>query len=466
MSESEVVSGQAPATDAFVWDVLDAIPDAVLVVDAQGRIDLVNTQAERLFGYDRETLLGMPVARLLPTGGFAERRSREGPLGAGAQIQRIEPGSKTCARHADGSRIPVEIAVSPVRSHGTGSKILSVRDVSAARAAQAHARRVRSALNATHDGVYLFGGRSLRFVHTNEGASEQSGYSSAELLTMTPLDLASGFTEPSLRRLLAGVRDGEGHRGGHVTLLRRKDGAEVPVEVVLQPAEDGPDGWFVAVARDVSARLDAEATARAAEREQAIIIDRERIARDLHARVIQQLFASGMALQNLEARIDDPSIRERVDRTVDELDTAVRDMRTVVFAPSPCDPDIGLRATVRAAAEQAGRLLPTDPIVRFVGPLDTAVPTAIREELLAVLREALSNVAGHARASRVTLELAVADTLVLRISDDADGIAGTPNLGNGLAHLAERATMLGGSCQVDPAPAGGTTLRWSVPLTG
>ncbi|MGH9295483.1 MAG: GAF domain-containing sensor histidine kinase, partial [Acidimicrobiales bacterium] len=138
--------------------------------------------------------------------------------------------------------------------------------------------------------------------------------------------------------------------------------------------------------------------------------DRERIARDLHDTVIQRLFATGLSLQSVLPVTEVDAVRQRIKEVVSDLDDTIRQIRTTIFAlePPPAT-EKGVRARVLEVCAEATRSLGFEPEVRFVGAIDHHVAGDIATELLATLREALSNVARHARAGRVEVELSVAD---------------------------------------------------------
>ena len=158
------------------------------------------------------------------------------------------------------------------------------------------------------------------------------------------------------------------------------------------------------------------------EREMFVILeDRERIARDLHDVVIQRLFATGMQLQTA-ARLARPEVADRVNAAVDALDTTIRDIRSAIFelrSPVRAELRVEIREVVGAAADQLG----FRPALELSGPLDSAVPAELRADLVAVLREALSNVVRHAGAStvHVTIRLA-AGTVIVEVADDGAGV--------------------------------------------
>ena len=231
----------------------------------------------------------------------------------------------------------------------------------------------------------------------------------------------------------------------------------------------------VALAQDDRARL-------------AVYEDRDRIGRDLHDLVIQRLFAVGLTLENT-ARLTGPGrIADRVNAAVDQLDQTIKDIRRTIFELANPDRADDLYDDVQTAVDDLLPSLGFRPSVTLSGPLKTTVPDQVRTHLLAVLREALSNVGRHARASSawVTVSLdgadrsAVADgpdapgrppgapAVVLVVEDDGQGLppptGAADGQGNGLPNMRARADALGGTCSLGPGPAGGTRLVWRVPV--
>ena len=201
------------------------------------------------------------------------------------------------------------------------------------------------------------------------------------------------------------------------------------------------------------------------EREElAVISDRERIARDLHDVVIQRLFATGMQLQAAGLRAVDDEVRDLVQRSAAELDTTIRDVRATIFELQMPSAD-SVRRELRALVREYGRILGFLPSLRIKGPVDTVVTEQIRESLLKVAREALSNVSRHAHARQVEIE-ASADggRFTLTVDDDGVGFI-SPGARSGLENAGARAGALGGDLEVGDSPLGGVRLRWSVPLT-
>ena len=214
----------------------------------------------------------------------------------------------------------------------------------------------------------------------------------------------------------------------------------------------------VALAQDDRARL-------------AVFEDRDRIGRDLHDLVIQRLFAVGLTLENT-ARIAGPGrVADRVNSAVDQLDQTIKDIRRTIFELANPDRPDDLYDDVQATVGDMVPSLGFRPSVTLSGPLNTAVPDQVRSHLLAVLREALSNVARHSQASGGSVAVSVDNpagsatepAVMLVVEDNGRGIGGaTP--GNGLPNMLARADALGGTCSLSAGGHGGTRVIWRVPL--
>jgi signal transduction histidine kinase len=201
--------------------------------------------------------------------------------------------------------------------------------------------------------------------------------------------------------------------------------------------------------------------------ELALLDDRERIARDLHDTVIQRLFATGLSLQATTRLVhaDPDAAAARVEAAVDDLDLTVKHIRSAIFGlESKRQTADGLRDRVLSLTREAAGALGFEPTVLFDGPVDTGVSDHVATELVATLREALSNVARHARATRVEVDVEAGSEVTLRVVDDGVGppAADAPR-GNGLRNMAARAEKLGGRFELGPGPAGGTELVWRAP---
>jgi signal transduction histidine kinase len=241
------------------------------------------------------------------------------------------------------------------------------------------------------------------------------------------------------------------------------------VLIVTQPAGQPPSDADAAQLSTFAgqAALALERARAQEERQQLVVLeDRERIARDLHDVVIQRLFATGMHLQGAVHQAGKPEVAKRINAAVDDLDATIRDIRRSIFElRTPTGPSLRseLNETVVAASEALG----FRPVLDTSGPVDSAIPDDIKPELVAVLREALSNIARHADATtaRVSLRMAGGE-VVLHVEDDGIGFDPARARG-GVVNMGERAHDLGGSFEIGAAREGtGTMLTWRVPIGG
>ena len=198
--------------------------------------------------------------------------------------------------------------------------------------------------------------------------------------------------------------------------------------------------------------------------------DRDRIARDLHDLVIQRLYATGMSLQGTMPMISRPEVAARVSRAVDDMDQTIKEIRGTIFALQARNADSppDQRADIVRLVEEMTAMLGFTPSLRLGAGLRTVNSEELTEEVLAVLRETLSNTARHAGASRadVTVDVSQDGILSVVVTDDGTGIPAEGRR-SGLRNLADRAARLGGELRLGPvepgAPRPGTRLEWRVP---
>lgn len=199
--------------------------------------------------------------------------------------------------------------------------------------------------------------------------------------------------------------------------------------------------------------------------EQAVLGDRDRIARDLHDLVIQRLFAAGLSMQSLRRFTNDPIALDRINAVTTELDDTIRELRDTIYSLRGMAQDTGtLSSRILAVIKDGAQSLPFAPRIRLSGPIDAPLADELGSSLLAVISEGLSNAARHSQASTIDISVdAGEDRIKLVIADNGCGFS-KPARRSGLDNLKERAALLGGKFSVRSVVGEGTRLRWSAPL--
>ena len=215
------------------------------------------------------------------------------------------------------------------------------------------------------------------------------------------------------------------------------------------------------------ASLALELTGSRAEQQRAAVLDdRDRIAADLHDHVIQRLFAAGLSLQSVAKILGPATVAgDRIVGTIRDLDDTITQIRTTIFQLHRVGggADTDLRGRVLDVLTDVKPALGFTPTIRFTGPVHAVVPDDMADDLVAVLREALSNVARHAGAGSAQVSLSVHDQLTLDVVDDGIGLPSATRR-SGLANLQTRAERHRGTLTVLPNDPKGTRLSWAVPI--
>lgn len=486
----------------LIGAIFSASPDAVVVVDATGTIVLSSPAVERLFGYFPEELVGEPIELLVPmdrrqrhsghlSGFFTSPHARQ--MGAGLELAGLHRGGETFA---------VDVSLAPVEVRGTHYVAAFVRD---ARERQRGIDRLRAVNEITQR---LLRGAPVEAVlpYVAERARKLAGAVASWVVTpahsgQLMIVAADG---PGTEALIGTELSDETSRSAQVLATGRLDliedfavAANVPAaakELGLGPGlyvpliADGRPLCTLVIARsegesqfealdialaEVFASTTAIAFALGETRQElgrlGLIEEDERIARDLHDTVIQQLFAVGMSLQAARNAASG-RLGDRIDSAVTDLDNVIRDIRNTIFRlPGRAAEVRGLRDEMFAMAERCDAELGFMPRIDLRGPVDMAIPDTVAGHLLQVLGEALSNVARHAKASTVEVVVEVVVEvegrwLSLFVCDDGVGIASAPFAGHGLRNMSIRATELGGTFTTSSRAPTGTVLQWRVPL--
>lgn len=241
-------------------------------------------------------------------------------------------------------------------------------------------------------------------------------------------------------------------------LAEHADGSLFPVEISLSPISLEGEPQTIATVRDVSDRQDALARV-------ALMQDRERIARDLHDTVIQQLFAAGMNIEAIAETAGSTTVTERLRAVAEHLDGTIHELRNAILQLGQLAEQESLSARIDALVDDRATQLGFAPTATLADEIDE-LPQDLAEHLLATLSEALSNVARHAEATAATVTVRCNDRMVeLVVTDDGAGYDTHSTGDGGVSNMSWRASELGGTCTVGPAEPTGTAVVWRVPLT-
>jgi PAS domain S-box-containing protein len=262
---AEAAQRESEESGAKFRNLLEAAPDAMIVVNERGEIVLLNLQAEKQFGYRRDELLGKMVDSIVPRG-FAERLVADGLRSAeDALAQQIGTGIELTARRKDGSEFPIEIMLSPLRSTEGILVTAAIRDISVRKDAEEHLvqmeNKYRGLLEAAPDAMVVVN-QAGEIVLLNLQAETQFGYRRDELLGQKMSNIVpAGFPERLVADSLRSAEDALAQRIGTGIELtaRRKDGSEFPIEIMLSPLESAEGVLVTAAIRDITARKRSEA---------------------------------------------------------------------------------------------------------------------------------------------------------------------------------------------------------------
>jgi signal transduction histidine kinase len=202
-------------------------------------------------------------------------------------------------------------------------------------------------------------------------------------------------------------------------------------------------------------------------KDEAVQDDRQRLASDLHDHVIQRLFGAGLVLQGIAGVAKADGLADRLNEVVDELDETIREIRSTIFRLSFRGKEQGLRSRVLAILRDLHEVVGFEVDSTFSGPVDTEISNEIAEHVLAVVREAVTNIGRHANATRAEVLLSThGNWCRLKIMDDGQGMgaAKASEGGLGLGNMRRRAEELNGRMELSMNASGGTKLEWEVPV--
>jgi PAS domain S-box-containing protein len=275
---SKVAEEHAVQMEVRYRSLLEAAPDAMVIVNEVGKIVLLNVQAENQFGYKRDELLGQQVKNIIPDG-FAERLLADGTrTAADALAQQIGTGIELSGRRKDGNEFPIEIMLSPLENSEGILVTAAIRDISIRKAAEKHLvqmeGRYRGLLEAAPDAMVVVN-EVGEIVLLNVQAENQFGYKRDELLGQQVKNIIpDGFAERLIADGTRTAADALAQQIGTGIELsgRRKDGNEFPIEIMLSPLENSEGILVTAAIRDITERKRVEETLRQSEERSRLIV--------------------------------------------------------------------------------------------------------------------------------------------------------------------------------------------------
>ncbi len=458
--------------------LLEFAPDAVVGIDTAGRIVLVNRQVERVFGYERDELLGEPVELLVPERFRDVHLSHRGRYFADPRTRPMGAGLALFAVRKDGSEFPAEISLSSIELEGGPLAIAAIRDITERQSAE---RRFEQLLEAAPDAIVGVdeGGRIML---VNQQVERVFGYSRDELLG----ERVEVLVPERFRRAHVVHRGGyfahPGPRamGADLALFGlRKDGSEFPAEISLSSIESGSGTLAITAIRDVTERLVAESVTNEEVHRREIVAamlqaeeaERGRIATSLHDDTIQVMTASLIAIDRVLKRpcADEGLIealrhaRETIRQATERTRRLTFELRPAVLHEQGMAPAITAMVT-QAAAELGAEATVNVPRRRF--------DWSVEELVYRTVAEAVANVRKHSAASHVMVTVGQRrNALTVMVADDGRGFAieeaaQRPDriLHIGLDTMIERVRMAGGVLDIDSAPGNGTRISFDVPI--
>ncbi len=473
----EDISGRKQAEQYF-QAVLEATPDALVMVDDQGRITLVNRQMEQMFGYERHEILGEPVEKLLP-----ERLRGRHPALRGEYLTR--PHSRPMgadmdlfAVRKDGTEFPVEISLSPLEMEGATVVVAAIRDVSERRERQAALLRSERSL-AEAQRVARLG--SLEWdvaTSTLEASNEALRIFGIERADFRGSQTIRERTHPDdLRRVIEATESVIGSQSPREFEFRvvHPDGSIHTVQdrVAAIPGPDGKPGRILGTVRDVTEqrRIEQEMAELKNHLQGSVELERLRLAQDLHDGPMQELYAASYQLDEMYDTLQpdqQAALREvngQIQKSIRELRSMARELRP------PSISSFGLEKAIRSYVEDFQDKYPNITLHLSLARDRQLLPENVRITLFRVFQQALGNVLRHSHATEVRVSFALDPQEVrLVVSDNGKGFAVPSNWMGfvrnghyGLAGAAERVNALGGILMVESRPQENTSITAIIP---
>jgi PAS domain S-box-containing protein len=468
--------------DATVQALLDSATQAIVAVNRDGKLVLVNACTERMFGYTRGELLRQNLDVLVPEAKrgrhaeyhktyFDEPQSR--PMGIGLELE---------GRRKDGTVFPVEIGLSTVETTEGRLGVAFVTDITERKRLDAlllqRQQEVKTLLDNSPDAIMRVD-REIRYRYVNSTSAKVTGLAPEAFLGKTPRQLGLPENLCDLwTRVIGSVFESGLPQVIEFSYPSAGNGTIWEQRVLPEFDPDGTVRSALIIARDITERKrlekatethGAELRALAARLLTVAEEERRRVSRELHDNLVQQLASLAFDVGGLvaelpprnRARIRLQALQARVVKVSEEARHIAYELH-----PSVVD-DLGLAISLKALCEEFAR--EQDIIVEFKqDSLARPIPQEVASGLYRIAQESLRNIANHAHAKHVTVQL-VRREQVVRLSIEDDGVGFDPTAvkgkgGLGLVGNEERARLLGARCSLASKPGHGTRIALTVPL--
>lgn len=465
--------------------IIGSAMDGIITIDEQQHVVLFNAAAERIFGCSAREAVGSPLDWFIPErfrAGHAEHVRRFGE--AGVTMRRMGGDMTICGRRMNGEEFPIDASISYATVGGRKYYTVILRDVAERQRAQDQLReseaRLNSIIRSAMDAIITIDERQnvILFNEAAEGifrctADDAIGSSIDRFI---PERYRARHREHVQRFGEAGLT--MRRMGGAVALTGlRADDEEFPIDASISHVDVGAHKFYTVILRDITERQGAEAALNKSHHElrelyesmhQVREAERTRIARELHDELAQWLTALKMDVSWIASRLppehDDLISRaERVKSVVDSTVAAVRriaaDLRPVMLD------DLGLVPALESLLKDMSHRANVE-VSLHAGSDELELEEPLATAVYRMVQEALTNVARHAHATAVVVDIAVADQkLHLRVRDNGQGLKPDPNRKSfGVLGIRERARTLGGDARIYSPHSGGTVVEIDIPL--
>jgi PAS domain S-box-containing protein len=344
------------AGENWLRTLIDTAVDGIIIIDAEGRVQIYNAACEALFDYGADEVIGRNVKMLMPQPHRGEHDRYLGRYRETGQRKIIGVGREVLGRRKDGSHFPLHISVGESREDDDRYFVGILRDLTEQKRAEALNTRLGRIVENSANEIYVFDAGTLRFLQVNRGARENLGYSLEELCALTPLDLNPELTPEALENLLEPLRDGTREQVVFETVHRRKDRSRYDVEIRLQLMRAEVPQVFVAIIQDITELRTQQEQLRQAQKMDAVGQLTGGVAHDFN----NLLTVITGSLELLEARVRQDDQRELIVQAQEaaELGAKLTGQLLAFARRQPLDPKaIDLNALVLAMSDWLPRTL-------------------------------------------------------------------------------------------------------------